>query len=399
MLAEAEIFALLPGVSRTFALSIRALLPGSCKRALKKGRSAVRFTAPKSAPLASDVALAYLLCRLLDTIEDDTLLPVQKRARLLTAFGRALAASSAADPAYAHKALALLDSVVANSNTRENITATPAEKELLQKAPGLFARLDRLIPAHADAIRCHASEMAFGMAESVRSMCPSGIASRRIATGKNAAHTPLCRRSDLDHYCHYVAGTVGAMLTKLFIAQVPHMPHARAAILHAHSESFARGLQLVNILKDCCKDFTEGRVFIPREIVRASGLRAMGVIRKGGRAHSGAADGLDYEAFFSEDREASARRHAALLPLLQDALGDLSRAGIYTRALPRKLWRARLFCVLPIVLARATLKLLMLPPEERDHTHPNISRRRVRFLAIASLPAAISNTWVRVMCR
>jgi len=81
-----KIFTLLPEVSRTFALSIRALRPGT--------------------ELANDVALAYLLCRLLDTIEDDAALPAKKRAAILSALGRALA-----DAAHTKDALARASSL------------------------------------------------------------------------------------------------------------------------------------------------------------------------------------------------------------------------------------------------------------------------------------------------
>ena len=281
------------------------------------------------------------------------------------------------------------------------------------------------------------------------------------------------------------------MLSDLFIAQKKNFSGERAKILRANMESFARGLQLVNIIKDCRKDFASGRCFIPAEIVRASGMTYVGFFavpdesiprgsmdaaafaREGSREgvtpcepwmatskgrcvldesvprgsmdaavfaregsldgaaadnrnynlkfpdnqreHSDSADNKNYNMKFpvmrQKNREESEnlgvpsehRRHEALLPLIEDASGDLDRAVIYTRALPRSMWRARLFCALPIVLARATLRMLRVLPEnaetESAPASRKISRRRVAALVILTWPAAVSSLWLRLVCR
>ncbi|MDR2733733.1 MAG: squalene/phytoene synthase family protein [Spirochaetota bacterium] len=349
---EDMIFAILPAVSRTFALSINALLPHRARRALKTGRINAKTFARGDAALASDIALAYLLCRLLDTIEDDAALPAKKRASLLSSLGRALA-----DDVYMKEALRELARIA------PAIQATPAEKELLDNAAALFARL--ALRGNKASILRHAGEMAFGMAACVTDDPQGAIQSR----------------ADLDRYCHYVAGTVGAMLTELFIAYplaiTRNFPRKRAEILRGNMEAFARGLQLVNIIKDCCKDFAAGRCFIPAEMVRASGL--------------------SYAEFFSESNDA--QRRAAMKPLLEAAAADIDRAGIYTRALPRRMRQARLFCILPIALARATLNLLAAPPKPgSDYTRIRISRHRVALLALLARPAAISNLCLTLLC-
>jgi farnesyl-diphosphate farnesyltransferase len=351
---EEMIFAILPMVSRTFALSIAALLPRRAKRALKTGRFDAKTFAHGDAALALDIALAYLLCRLLDTIEDDAALPAKKRAALLRALGRALADDAHTDEALRELRLAA-----------PAIQATPAEKELLDNAAALFARLAERSNASRAGVLRHASEMAYGMAACVTDDPRGAIQSR----------------ADLDRYCHYVAGTVGAMLTELFVAREASaagsriFPRKREAIMRANMESFARGLQLVNIIKDCCKDFAAGRCFIPAEIIRSQ----------------------SQNEFFSEGNEE--KRRAALKPLLDTAAEDLDRAVIYTRAIPRRMRRARLFCVLPIALARATLNLLSAPPKPgSDYTRRRISRRRVALLIILARPAAISNLCLSLLC-
>ena len=60
---------ILPRVSRTFALGIGQLRP----------------------PLRETVGVAYLICRILDTVEDTTSLPARDRSDLLERAGRELA--------------------------------------------------------------------------------------------------------------------------------------------------------------------------------------------------------------------------------------------------------------------------------------------------------------------
>ena len=76
-MAEAARFAreILPAVSRTFALSIR-VLPGELGRA---------------------VLAAYLLCRIADTLEDEPVLPAERKAAMLDELLRCFDDAAAAD--------------------------------------------------------------------------------------------------------------------------------------------------------------------------------------------------------------------------------------------------------------------------------------------------------------
>mgnify|MGYP000571954385 CR=1 FL=1 len=60
---------------------------------------------------------------------------------------------------------------------------------------------------------------------------------------------------DLERYCYYVAGTVGHLLTDLFVDSIGEDPEGAIAIaMRDHAEGFATGLQLTNILKDVTDD-------------------------------------------------------------------------------------------------------------------------------------------------
>lgn len=330
VMSDARVFELLPLVSRTFALSIRRL----------------------SGKLAVDIAFAYLVCRLLDTIEDDAALPAARRGRLL----QRLALTLATD-------LGRPRTLKGIANLLPAITAKPAEMELLAEAGPLFARFDSMPAGTAGPIRKYAAEMAAGMARSVS----DGI-SERIVT-----------RADLATYCHYVAGTVGELLTDIFVAHGRTRVARRSQRLHADAPAFGRGLQLVNIIKDSGRDYADGRCFLPREMFDAAGLTRE-------------------EFFAAPDRDGERKR--IIGELVAQASRDLDAAVRYTKTLPRRMWRARLFCLLPIALARATLSLIARAPErvaDREN-RIRISRRRVKLLVLAAFPAAFSNTVLSLVC-
>lgn len=318
-MTDERVFALLPGVSRTFAISI-AVLRGT---------------------LAADVATAYLLCRLLDTVEDDTTLPEVERRTLLLDLAGGIE--------HPEETGAVCDRLV---RLEGRITATPCERELLLESRELFLRIQTLGGQRAAVIRRWAAEMARGMAEFV-----SDLPGQRIQT-----------MADLARYCHFVAGTVGGMLTGLFVLCGPGISERRKRLLEEHMESFGRGLQMVNIIKDCGKDWQLGRSFLPREM---------------------AGDAGDFPGC----------NRSMMASLVAGAAEDLDDAVRYIRALPRRMWRARLFCIYPLVFARKTLQLL-----GRDTCLPGqpgakISRRQVKRIMLFSAPAALSNLWLRLACR
>jgi farnesyl-diphosphate farnesyltransferase len=205
--------AILPGVSRTFALTI-PVLPGA---------------------LADTVANAYLLCRLADTIEDDSDLDNAEKsafhARLEAvvrgdADARALA--SDLEPRLSSTTLAAERTLVANLHRVVKVTQS------------LSARDQETI------LRC-LHEMCCGMPVFLRHRSLDGLA-------------------DIDAmsaYCYVVAGVVGEMLTDLFCA------HSSAVELHRRdlmrlAPSFGQGLQMTNILKDVWDDRRTRTCWLPR---------------------------------------------------------------------------------------------------------------------------------------
>jgi farnesyl-diphosphate farnesyltransferase len=215
--------AILPKVSRTFALGIR-LLP---------------------TPLEHAVRTSYLLCRIADTLEDAPHLPAPRKQELLDGFRECLDRPDADGAAVA--------------------AAFPApathEETLVHECGRVLQTFRALSPEERDAVRPWVQEMARGMAE---------FAARR---GTREGLAALASVAELDRYCYYVAGTVGHLLTGLFRIHHRRMSAGRYRRLEGLATSFGLGLQLTNIIKDVADDRRRGWSFVPRDLCEVAGVR------------------------------------------------------------------------------------------------------------------------------
>ena len=277
---------MLPKVSRTFALCIRLLPPD----------------------LQRSVMVAYLLCRIADTIEDAEDLPAGDKRALLQRFSDNLGTPEG-DVGY-------LRAAFSGNGTAEDDLCHSADRVLRS-----FGRLDR---DEQEAIRPWVEEMCTGMIEFSR---------EPVAAGD--AMPSLERIEDLDQYCYYVAGTVGHLLTALFGLKLGRRDRDRIPQLEAYATSFGLGLQLTNIIKDAAKDHRLGWSFIPRELCEQEGIS------------------VD-ELFGPENADASRRVFDVLIG---KANGHLQDALHYTTLFPATQYRIRLFCLTSLYFAIRTLSL------------------------------------------
>lgn len=278
--------AMLPKVSRTFAACIN-LLPR---------------------PLDHQVLIAYLLCRIADTVEDTADLAVADKQRLL-AHLRACLDEGGPDAAPLAAAFA---------------TPRDDDERLTQQAQRTFAEFRALPPAQRAAIRPWVQEMCDGMA---------AFATRHAAARPNRLEA-LADIGELDRYCYYVAGTVGHLLTELFRLHHHRVTDRHYRKLDALATSFGLGLQLTNIIKDVADDRQRGWSFVPRQLCTQAGLRPEELIDPSRRQQAGQV----MAALI-----AKAKRH------LDDALS-------YCLSLPRSQYRIRLFCLTPLFFAIRTLR-------------------------------------------
>lgn len=326
--------AALPHVSRTFALCIR-FLPGE---------------------LEYSVLVAYLLCRIADTIEDSATLGEAEQRRLLGWLRDALAERGADAPPLE---AAPLEVAFADAATHD--------ERLARDAAAVLREYHRLPAAHRDAIRPRVQEMCDGMAEFT-----SGPLRRdRDAPG---ALRSLPDVESLERYCYFVAGTVGHLLSALFRGHFRTPDCERDRRIEELAASFGLGLQLTNIVKDVTADRRRGVSFVPEDLCVAAGIDAA---RLTDPAHRAAAREVVLEM------TAMARRR------LDDAIE-------YCTWLPREEYGIRRFCLVSVFLAARTLALV--PRDERllepDHT-VKITRAEVTRTVLVTSVIARSNFLVR----
>ena len=86
--------------------------------------------------------------------------------------------------------------------------------------------------------------------------------------------------NDLDEYMYYVAGTVGYMLTELFSFYSKKITPPMTDRLNMLAESFGKGLQMVNIIRDMTGDLKRGQSYIPEELLRKYKLNRQTIFEK-----------------------------------------------------------------------------------------------------------------------
>jgi farnesyl-diphosphate farnesyltransferase len=314
---------ILPRVSRTFALSIR-FLPGN---------------------LGRTVGVAYLICRIADTVEDDGVASVEFKTAALDALLRAFEGPA---------------EVAAFQDAASWVAGDAHHVELVRRSDLVFA-VFRSLPDHSrDRVRHWVSEMVRGMKKFVV-LYPRGI---RIQT-----------LEEYREYCYYVAGTVGNLLTDLWHEYAPSIGAAKYRELGTRSVAFGEALQTVNILKDIAWDAEhENSIYIPAQSLKEHGS--------------------SHQTLLSPMHETS--NHAAIRGFIDLAWHDLDEALEYTLAIPRRAFAIRAFCILPLLFAYASLRdlsrsRLMLRPGGTV----KISRAEVRALMLVGPLLILSNAGLR----
>ena len=246
---------ILPGVSRTFALTIPVLPPR----------------------LADVVANAYLLCRLADTIEDDVGLTDEQKSEFHERFVKIVEGAEPPEP-FARELAPLLSAA-----TLED------ERVLVANTP----RVIRVASSFSDGERA-------ALTRCVRIMCTGMPRFQRSRSLDGLADLP-----ELDKYCYYVAGVVGEMLTDLFCFHSERIHANRTAMMNL-AVSFGQGLQMTNILKDIWDDRHGDTCWLPRSVFGEDfDLRSLdrthntpefreGLFRLIGVAHAHLRNALDY---------------------------------------------------------------------------------------------------------
>ena len=216
---------ILPGVSRSFALSLR-VLPD---------------------PLRRPFGVTYLVARAADTIADTRALPPAARLKALRALRDALADGAASPPA--------LDGSAPSGHTA-------AERTLLARLPDVLAAYQGLAPADRARSREVLQTLTQAMVEALERFPPE------MADRVGAFDT----RAELDRYTYMNAGCVGEYWTEMVAAHRPRCARWDVPAMRARGARFGQGLQLINVLRDLPRDLRIGRCYLPCVDLAALGL-------------------------------------------------------------------------------------------------------------------------------
>ena len=283
-------------VSRTFAINIQSL---------KKGPAA----------LYQAVLCGYLFCRIIDTIEDSSILSFEEKIRLLDLWQSFFP--------YKEDWEKKLSVFIQDFDISRKHTRNSYENELIENCSRVFEVFRLLGKDVHDCVAPWVNEMAFGMGEYQK-------------RGLSASAFPITLRDirDLEKYCYYVAGTVGLMLRDLFFLFHPEISEDAKTVMNENAVPFGLGLQMTNIIKDFYDDGEREWCFIPEELLSSEGLVA--------------------NDFLKPENALKAGR--VLLKLVREAKGHLEKALVFSNALPGGKKHLRLFCLIPLHFAAETLE-------------------------------------------
>jgi 4,4'-diapophytoene synthase len=315
---------MLEGVSRTFALTIPQLPSELCRV----------------------VSNAYLLCRIVDTIEDEPVLSGAQKNSFCQQFLKTLNVARNAESFSRHLCAAL------SSQT------PPAEHELIRNVPRVLRITRSFSEPQREALQQCVRAMAKGMGQFQLRGEKQGLQSL----------------GDLDQYCYYVAGVVGQMLTRLFCLHSPEVAKHHDALM-ALAVSFGQGLQMTNILKDVWEDHQHGACWLPRKIF--------------------AEEGFDLsDLTTARNRQAFERGVQRLIGI---AHRHLRNALAYTLLIPKPETGIRDFCLWAIGLAVLTLRKINNHLDYTDGNQVKISRLSVKGTILATRLTRQNDTLLKLL--
>lgn len=320
---------ILPGVSRSFALSIR-LLP---------------------AALRESVGLAYLLARITDTVADTSGVVADQRMALLDRLQEAIASPDASPSASQQLAPGLEDFA--------RQVPDPHEQALLLRGQDCLQALESLSPADQAIVRDVLSAITEGQRWDLLTLDDPQLGVRTSA--------------EVDRYTWQVAGSVGEFWTRICAQHLRGWHTSDTATLMQWGAAYGKGLQRLNILRDAHRDLHAGRCYFPAEALAPLGLdraQLCDAVRAGDRA-----------------------RLQPLAPLLQDwhqLTESLLHDGLrYSLSLRGR--RLRLASALPCLIGIRTLTLLRQAGPQALLGHVKVPRQQVRRLLWVLLLSGVSN--------
>ncbi len=278
----------LPHVSRSFALVIQNLPTG----------------------LDKDVMVGYEILRTVDTIED-SLLDRKSKQEAFQIF-RDILNGDFSD-----------EKILSLQQTLDLGTHKELDKAVVNfMVPNIFTVLNSLGEEQREIITRTALKMSVGM--------------------EREDFLDIQTLKHQDHYCYYVAGLVGYMLTDLFKAS-GRLGETRYNKIYPYSEPYGIGLQKVNILRDMNSDLYEDRLYWPKDVVEKHGFTKLSLMEE------------------ANDRLGNAM--AIVNEIVLDTARHLDNGVLYVTKLPENEKKVRMFSAIPLYMAIATAGLMYNNPD------------------------------------
>lgn len=297
-------------VSRTFALTVAEL----------------------DEPMARDICVGYLLCRIADTVEDATHIPPAEQSALLACYGRVLDSESEVGVERFREEVA------------EWIPDDPDDDwQVVEQAPRVVRTFEQLPADAREAMRPPVRELVDGMEMFVDRYEDEG--GLRLQTVE-----------ELEEYCWYAAGTVGTLVTGLLVDDANR---GVRETLRENARSFALLLQLVNVAKDVAVDYEEeNNVYLPQELLAEHDLTPTDI------------DGGDSDAF-----------GPVIRTVVERAEGYLDGAQAWLGAMPETRGNTLSAWAIPYLLAVGTIReLKQRPADVIENGGVKVTRAEVRAL-------------------
>jgi len=279
-----------------------------CWRALEKVSRSFALPISKLPETTRDIyCVSYDICRIVDTIEDSREKDIMKKKEQLDEFRNIL-----------------LEERIINLGGFTKSIAEAAQKEsefdLIMNAGRIIKVFSGFPNEIKSSVKTWISHMIYGMKEFLEG---------EIETFE-----------DQYRYCHYVAGTVGNMITEINY-HIGHINSEKFLELIKESERFGMGLQKVNIIKNARNDFIEGRRYLPLSLLKEQGIK--------------------YEGLFKiENLESSLK---ITNKLIINAQQNLFHGLKYATLMPETQKELRIYCLIPLFMALATLSKCYNNPE------------------------------------
>ncbi|MCP4582620.1 MAG: squalene/phytoene synthase family protein [candidate division Zixibacteria bacterium] len=338
---QAELFTkeILPQVSRTFDLAIKFL--------------------PEK--LGRPVGLAYLLCRIADTFEDSAVMDPLSRQEMLHKYSDLLKVPGSYDLSLMSELQDSFDIKGVSPDSQAETSSFPdhlPSVRLVENMDLVLTAADSMPIDFRNHIYPRVQEMSEGMARYTT-----------LASGKQSEIHFLKDEADWDNYCYFVAGTVGHMLTDIFSDYVGFSDTTRER-LHPLGRSFGLGLQKVNVLKDAVIDTSRGVCFLPRTFIDQYGITF------GHKSLTGLKGDL----------------RGLVLKVVEICRCHFQDSIEYIKLIPIKYLGLRMFLIVPVMLAAATLRLITDYPQKLlDNGDLKLTRNDVWKLVRKSALCKYSN--------